>query len=78
MHFLPHISTDRLCRIVNSARKVESSLPAGKTSYDPKDAVYLVRYITEKSDRILGLKYRGMDETAADTVKEFKEKGWIQ
>ncbi|EKM56842.1 uncharacterized protein PHACADRAFT_254183 [Phanerochaete carnosa HHB-10118-sp] len=63
---------------INSARKVEPSLPAGKSSYDPKDAVYMVCYITEKSDRILGLKCRGMDETAADIVKEFKEKGWIQ
>ena len=72
-----HIPTNNPCPLVDAARKVEPSLPAGNTSYDAKSAVYMVRYDASKSARILGLKFRGMDETAADTVKEFKEKGWL-
>ena len=37
----------------------------------------MIRYDTAKSDRILGVKTRGLDETAADAIKQFKEKGWL-
>lgn len=77
-------SVSRIClltshvRLVNAARKVEPALPAGNTSYKVEDAVYQFRYDASKSTHILGLKYRTIDESAADTVKQFKEKGWIQ
>ena len=63
---------------VNAARKVELSFSPGKTSYNQKEAVYLVNYDTSKCARIFGLQLRGMDEVAADMVKQFKERGWIQ
>ncbi|GJE86708.1 aldehyde reductase [Phanerochaete sordida] len=63
---------------INAARKVEPSFPPGKTSYNQKEAVYLVNYDTSKCARILGLQLRGLDEVAADMVKQFKERGWVQ
>lgn len=63
---------------INAARKVEPSFPPGKTSYDPKQAEYLVHYDTSKCARIFGLKLRGLDEIAADIVQQFKERGWVQ
>ena len=64
--------------LADAARKVEPSLPICNMLHDPKNGVYMIRYDASKSARILGLKYRGMDETVADTIKEFKEKGWLQ
>ncbi|GJE86730.1 aldehyde reductase [Phanerochaete sordida] len=63
---------------INAARKYEPSLPAGNTSYDPKSVVYKTRYDASKSERILGITYHSMDESAADIVKQLKEKGWLQ
>ena len=75
---LRHTRTKYSFPLVDAARRVDPSLPAGNTSYDPKNAVYMLRYDATKSARILGLKFRGMDETAADTLKGFMEKGWLQ
>ena len=39
---------------------------------------YHVNYITEKSDRILGLKHRSREDMVRDTLTYFKEKGFAQ
>ena len=62
---------------VNAAHAYDPSLPAGNTSYDPATAAFPVKYDTSKSDRILEIKYRTIKECTADTLKQFKEKGWI-
>lgn len=62
---------------MNAARKFDSNLPAGNTSYSPETAVYLVCYDNSKSKRILDINYRTLEECAKDTVKQFQEKGWI-
>ena len=51
-------------------------MPAGNVPYDPATAKYHVRYDNSKSQRILGLTYRTIDECTVDTLKQFKEKGW--
>ena len=39
---------------------------------------YHIDYITEKSDRILGLKHRSREDMVRDTLTCFKEKGFAQ
>lgn len=62
---------------VSAAHKYDASFRAGNTSYDPKTATFLVKYDNSKSKRILGLQYIGIEQSAADMVKQFKEKGWL-
>lgn len=33
-------------------------------------------YDLSKSDKVLGIKYRGVEETEKDILKSFKERGW--
>ena len=52
-------------------RKLVRGTPgAGKTAKPP------VRYNTEKEARILGLKYRGVEELVRDCLVDFRERGW--
>ncbi|EKM51496.1 uncharacterized protein PHACADRAFT_199005 [Phanerochaete carnosa HHB-10118-sp] len=62
---------------VNAAHKIEPSLPAGNTAYDPKTAVYHTCFDNSKSKRLLGLDYRTIEETTRDSVAQFKEKVWL-
>ncbi|KAJ7436322.1 D-lactaldehyde dehydrogenase [Mycena latifolia] len=42
-----------------------------------KDAVHKIRLDTSKSRRVLGMeKYRGMEETARDTIEDWAARGW--
>ena len=41
-----------------------------------KKAPYLVDFDTSKERRILGLKYRTMEEEAKDLFEDFEKKGW--
>lgn len=62
---------------VGAAHKYDASFRAGDTSYDPKSATFLVKYDNSKSKRILGIQYIGIEQSTADMLKQFKEKGWL-
>ncbi|KAH9896685.1 NAD(P)-binding protein [Cubamyces lactineus] len=59
------------------AHKWDSKLPAGNTSYDPSKAVHLIRYSPEKERRLLGIKFKSLEETTKDTLEDFKARGWL-
>ncbi|KAJ6571117.1 NAD(P)-binding protein [Mycena capillaripes] len=40
-----------------------------------KDHVHLLRYVNDKSIKVLGMKYRSMEDTAEATVKDWEERG---
>ncbi|KAI8986793.1 NAD(P)-binding protein [Trametes punicea] len=62
---------------VSIAHRLDSHLPAGNTSYDPQKTVHLVRYAPDKERRLLGIKFRTMEETTKDTLEDFKARGWL-
>ncbi|KAJ7662730.1 D-lactaldehyde dehydrogenase [Mycena polygramma] len=41
-----------------------------------KDAEHLLRYVNDKSKRILGMEYRSMEDTAKATVADWESRGW--
>ena len=59
------------------AHEWDSKLPAGNTSYDPAKAVHLIRYSPDKERRLLGIKFRSLEETTKDTLEDFKARGWL-
>lgn len=61
---------------VSVAHKIDPSLPAGDTSYDPSKARYMSHFDNAKSKRVLGLEYRTIEECTRDSLKQFKELGW--
>ncbi|OSD07835.1 NAD(P)-binding protein [Trametes coccinea BRFM310] len=62
---------------VSIAHRLYDHLPAGNTSYDHTNAVHLIRYSLEKERRLLGIKFRTLEETTRDTLKDFKARGWL-
>lgn len=62
---------------INAARKVYPDTPAGDESYDPAKAVHLIKYDVAKADKILGLKYRSIEESTKDMVDDFKSRDWL-
>ena len=38
---------------------------------------YHVAYVPDKEQRLLGVKFRTIEETAKDTLDEFKARGWL-
>ncbi|KAI0777496.1 NAD(P)-binding protein [Trametes elegans] len=62
---------------VSAAHRVDSSLPAGNTSYDPSKATHLIQYAPEKQRKLLGIKFRTLEETTKDTIEDFKARGWL-
>ena len=63
--------------IVSAAHKVIDSIPAGNMSYDPSQAKQVLTYDNRKAIAILGIKFRSLEETAKDTVEDFKVRGWL-
>lgn len=57
-----------------TAHSLDKTLTAGNKSYDPAKAVYWVGYDTKKAAKLLGLKYRSMEECARDILAQFKER----
>ena len=68
---------DERCFTVNAAHKYYPSLPAGNTEYDPAKATHLVMYAQEKQERLLGIKFKTLEETAKDSLDDFKARGWL-
>ena len=61
---------------VDAARQYSDKIPVGEP-YDPSKVEFPVRYNSEKSRRILGIEYRSLEETAKDTIEDYKVKGWL-
>lgn len=62
---------------INSARRYSDTIPLGNESYNPEDVYYPNIYVVEKSIRLLGIRYRTLDELTRDSVKDFKARGWL-
>ncbi|KAI1798371.1 NAD(P)-binding protein [Ganoderma leucocontextum] len=62
---------------VNVAHRLYPSLPAGNPSYDPTTALHLIRYYPDKERKLLGIKFKTLEETAKDTLDDFKARGWL-
>ena len=62
---------------MNIAHRLYPQLPAGNTEYDSSEAVYVQMFDTTKVKKILKIKFRSKEETAKDTLEEFKAKGWF-
>ena len=62
---------------MTAAHKLEPALPAGNTSYNPATAVYHTCFDNTKSLRVLGIEYRGIEETTKDCIALFKALGWL-
>ncbi|RPD65288.1 NAD(P)-binding protein [Lentinus tigrinus ALCF2SS1-7] len=60
-----------------AAHKFSEKLPAGVSSFDPSKATHLLQYDNSKGIKILGLKYRSIDEVTKDSLEDFKTRGWI-
>ena len=52
-------------------------LPAGDTTYDPAKAEYNVCYVPDKERKLLGIKFKSMEETTKDTLEDFQGRGWL-
>ena len=62
---------------VNAARAAGAPAPLGDQSYDPAKAVHMLDFDNSKSIKLLGLKYRGIQETTSDIVEDLKARGWL-
>ncbi|KAI8986796.1 NAD(P)-binding protein [Trametes punicea] len=59
-------------------RIAPEAIPAGKSSYEPTMVKRAQKiYDNRKAIEILGMKFRTMEETARDTVEDFKARGWL-
>ncbi|KAI0077589.1 NAD-P-binding protein [Panus rudis PR-1116 ss-1] len=61
---------------VNAARKISPAVPAGNEEYKSENAVHKIKFDTSRSERVLGIQYRSMDETTRDILAEFEKRGW--
>ncbi|KAI0696054.1 NAD(P)-binding protein [Cerioporus squamosus] len=62
---------------VNTARKFTDKIPAGDPDYDVNGTFFPSTYIADKSVRILGLKYRSMEELTKDSLDDLAARGWL-
>ncbi|KAI0746583.1 NAD(P)-binding protein [Daedaleopsis nitida] len=62
---------------LNVAHKLYPQLPAGNTSYDSAKAVHYFKYAPEKEQKLLGIKFRSIEEMTKDTLEDFKARGWL-
>ncbi|KAF8635789.1 hypothetical protein AX17_003846 [Amanita inopinata Kibby_2008] len=61
--------------IPSHAPGTAKALPVGNPGAG-KGAPYKINYDTSKEQRILGLKYRSMEEVTRDTLADFERRGW--
>ena len=62
---------------VSAAHRYSSKVSAGETSYDPAKATHPLFYDNSRSVKVLSMKYRTVEESAVDTMKDFETKGWL-
>lgn len=73
-----YVHSHDLCPPVNASRLHSHKIPAGEPeAYDPAKIVQLVSYNAEKSQRMLGIRYRTLEETSKDVIEDFKARGWL-
>ncbi|KAI0764843.1 NAD(P)-binding protein [Fomes fomentarius] len=63
-------------QFVDEARRYSKAIPAGE-SYQLEDAIYVDRYDSTKSRKMLGLTYRPLEETTKDIVEDLQRRGWL-
>jgi hypothetical protein len=66
---------DFLCT-VNLAHSVRPSLPKGLED-GAKDVNVPLKYITDKEQKVLGIKHRTQEETTRDLLDDFERRGWF-
>ncbi|RPD79313.1 NAD(P)-binding protein [Lentinus tigrinus ALCF2SS1-7] len=64
-------------QFVDVARRYAEQIPAGDPSYKPENAVYMSRYTSEKSKKVLGLEYRTLEEMTKDIIEDLRSRGWL-
>lgn len=62
---------------MSAAHRLEPTLPAGNTAYDPSTATHLFQYAPEKQRRLLGVPFRTLEQTTKDILDDFKARGWL-
>ncbi|KAI0746584.1 NAD(P)-binding protein [Daedaleopsis nitida] len=62
---------------LNVAHAVYPQLPAGNTSYDPAKAVHMLTYAPQKQEKLLGIKFKTIEEMTKDTIEDFKARDWL-
>ncbi len=62
---------------MNAARKYTSKVPAGDPDYNPDNASFPSTYNADKSVRILGIRYRSIEELTKDSLDDFTARGWL-
>lgn len=55
---------------------IYENLSKGNTDYNPETSEPVCQYNSAKADKILGIKYKPMEETTKDLLEEFKRRGW--
>ena len=74
---LPRLCYFALATVDLVHEQYPKEVPAGEPSYVLAESVYFARFNAEKGQRILGMKYRSMDETARDSAAELRIRGWL-
>jgi hypothetical protein len=68
-----------IIRLVNAANaldpKPKIALPKGDPSL-AKSYDGLIHYDNKKGIKILGIKYKTVDETTGDIIRDFEQRGW--
>lgn len=59
------------------AHKIEPTLSAGNTSYDPSKVKFPTTYDNTRAKTVLGIKFRTVADTTKDTIEDFKVRGWL-
>ncbi len=62
---------------MSAAHKIEPTLSAGNTSYDPSKAKFASKFDNTRAKTVLGIKFRTVEETTKDTLEDFKARGWL-
>ncbi|EIW55904.1 NAD-P-binding protein [Trametes versicolor FP-101664 SS1] len=62
---------------VSVAHKIEPTLSAGNTSYDPSKVKFPTTYDNTRAKTVLGIKFRTVADTTKDTIEDFKARGWL-
>jgi len=61
---------------INTARKMDTNIPAGNTAHKSTDPVYPLLLDTSRSTKTFGIKYIDMEQCTKDMLAQFKEKKW--
>ncbi|KAI0746586.1 NAD(P)-binding protein [Daedaleopsis nitida] len=62
---------------LDTAHRLDDKIPAGDPTFKDDDPEYVITRNTEKSQRVLGLRYRTMEETTKDILADFRSRGWL-